>query len=374
MRSWSRPAPVAEEIGEHLLAQPLAPCRDQALHLVVGQQISLREHDQLRQLGEAGAVGAQLATHDLVGVLRRRRPFRRRHLHDVDQRPAALDVREELVAEPGALGRALDQPRDVREHELPIVGLERAEDRIDRREWVVRDLRGRARQPAEQRGLARVRLAHEAGVGQQPQLQLDPAGGPLYPALGEARRLAGGVGEALVAVSPATARGDDRALPRLDQVVALTVEAVDGRARRHEDDLVLPARPVLPGPFAMSPALGAEVRGEPHRRQIAPRRIADEHDIAAAPAVAAVGPTPRHMGLTAKRDDAIAATPALDPDLGPIMKHLLKLADDRGRERTGGWRRSGVRAGRALSEVGGACAAVGEDGSPDRIPVRLPAG
>ena len=39
----------------------------------------------------------------------------------MQQHAAALDVAEEAVAEAGALVRALDQARDVGEHELAVV-------------------------------------------------------------------------------------------------------------------------------------------------------------------------------------------------------------------------------------------------------------
>jgi hypothetical protein len=44
----------------------------------------------------------------------------------VHQEPATLHVREELVAEPGALARALDQPGNVRDDELSLPALEGA--------------------------------------------------------------------------------------------------------------------------------------------------------------------------------------------------------------------------------------------------------
>ena len=49
----------------------------------------------------------------------------------MDEAAGALEVREELVPEPDALARALDQPRDVGDDELPAVGrLDRAEHRL----------------------------------------------------------------------------------------------------------------------------------------------------------------------------------------------------------------------------------------------------
>ena len=39
----------------------------------------------------------------------------------MDEEARALEVREELVAEAGAVGRALDEPGDVGDRELPRV-------------------------------------------------------------------------------------------------------------------------------------------------------------------------------------------------------------------------------------------------------------
>ena len=45
----------------------------------------------------------------------------RRQVEHVHEQPRALDVRQEVVPEPGAAARALDQPRDVGDHELAVV-------------------------------------------------------------------------------------------------------------------------------------------------------------------------------------------------------------------------------------------------------------
>ena len=93
----------------------------------------------------------------------------------MQQEPAALDVGEELVPESGSLGRALDQAGDVGEDELALAVVDRPEDRLERRERVVGDLRRGPRHPRQQRRLAGVRQPDQAGVGEQPQVQLDPA-------------------------------------------------------------------------------------------------------------------------------------------------------------------------------------------------------
>ena len=92
----------------------------------LGLEVDLVQDDDLRQLVEAGAVGGELGVDRpplLLGRLRR--------VDHVHERPRALEVREELVAEPDALARALDQPGDVGDDELAPVGrLDRAEHRL----------------------------------------------------------------------------------------------------------------------------------------------------------------------------------------------------------------------------------------------------
>ena len=116
----------------------------------------------------------QLRPHRLV--VGDRVAFHRRQVDEVDEHRAALDVGEELVTEPGPLGRPFDQPGDVGDHRLAVLALDRPQHRRERRERVVGDLRRRPRQPAQQRGLAGVRQPDQPDVGQQFQPQLDPVG------------------------------------------------------------------------------------------------------------------------------------------------------------------------------------------------------
>ena len=74
-----------------------------------------------------------------------------------------LEMGEELVPEPDALARTLDQSRDVGDGQLRAVRrLDRAEHRRERRERVVGDLRLRVREPAQERRLAGVRQPGDA--------------------------------------------------------------------------------------------------------------------------------------------------------------------------------------------------------------------
>ena len=75
----------------------------------------------------------------------------RRDVHEVQQQPRAREVSQELVPEPGALGGALDQPRDVGEHEAaPRRHAHHAERRVERGERIVGHLGARARHRADQ--------------------------------------------------------------------------------------------------------------------------------------------------------------------------------------------------------------------------------
>ena len=240
----------------------------------------------------------------------------------MQQQPRALEVREELVAEPDPLARAFDQAGDVRDRELAAVRrLDRAEHGRERRERVVGDLRRRVREPAQQRRLAGVRQPGHRRVREQlqPQLDLGLLGGLGH--LGEARRLPGRRREARVAAAAAAAAGEDDARARTGEVGdQLAFDAERLRPDRHGDldrgavGAVLPrARPGSP-----RPALNFVLR--PERRQVAQILVRDEHDVAAAAAVAAVGPALRHVLLAPEAQASVAAAARQHLDAGAIVK------------------------------------------------------
>src|SRR5581483_6734076 len=66
------------------------------------------------------------------------------------------------------------------------------------------------------------------------------------------------------------------------------------------------------------------------RREVAQRRVGDQHDVAAAAAVAAVGAALGHVLLAAEAEAAVAALPGLDANPGPVAEHgALRGLDDR---------------------------------------------
>ena len=207
----------------HLRAQPLLPLGDGGAHALLGHEVGLRQRQHPRQTREALVVGGELALdRRVVGDRIRLRAHRQLgcEVEHVHEQTRALDVREEVVAEAGAIARAFDQAGDVGDDQLALLALEHAEHRRERRERVVGDLRRGASEPREQRGLASVRQPDETDVGEQLQPQLEPALLPGESALGETRRLARGRGEVLVALAAAAAASDPRVLPRREQLPA----------------------------------------------------------------------------------------------------------------------------------------------------------
>jgi hypothetical protein len=158
-------------------------------------------------------VRRQLALdHIVVGC--RLGPVEWREVEHVHEQPRALDMRKKVVAEAGAAAGAFDQAGDVRHHELTIVGLERTQHRLERRERVRRDLRLGAGHAREQRGLAGVGQPDEPDVGEQLEVQPDDALLAVEAALGEPGGLADRGLEARVAAPARAAAGDRDLLPR----------------------------------------------------------------------------------------------------------------------------------------------------------------
>ena len=102
--SSSSPAPVAAEVtstgtSSPSRSRPRAPPRRE--RLLGGHEVGLRQREQARQRSQARVVRGELAL-DRREVRLRVGAVERREVEDVDEQPRALDVREEVVAEPRA--------------------------------------------------------------------------------------------------------------------------------------------------------------------------------------------------------------------------------------------------------------------------------
>ncbi len=174
----------------HVGAEAPRPLRHRRPRPLRIDEVGLGQREHARQRGQAIVVGAQLALDQLevglrVGVRLAAQLWR--DVEHVYEQAGALDVGEEVVSEAGAVAGPLDETGDVGDDELAVVRLQRAEHRLERGERVVGDLGRRARQPRDERGLARVGQADETDVGEELQLQRQP---PLLPRPARVRRSA----------------------------------------------------------------------------------------------------------------------------------------------------------------------------------------
>src|SRR5262249_39640123 len=165
----------------------------------------------------------------------------------------ALGVAEELVTEPFAFGRARDEPGQVGDHErVVLVGAHDTEGRLERREGIVGDLRLGRRQARHEGRLARVGKAGHADVGEELQLEMEPAlpAGPR-----SARRAAG------------LADGPNRALPRPPRAPRIASTRWPGTVRSPSDSPVSRSATTVPsGTFRTRSAPLAPWRFQPRPR------------------------------------------------------------------------------------------------------------
>src|SRR5205823_3334101 len=173
-------------------------------------EVDLVDGDGIRTALELRRELRDLAAHRLE-VLPRVRGSAVEH---IDQRLGALDVAQEPLPEAGALSRALDQARDVRQHDAAALDVGHAKFRVESRERVIGDFGPSGGHRPKQRGLAGVRRSHQADVRDELEVERDLALVALEPWLGEVWRLAGRALEVDVAATSFAAAGDHRGRAR----------------------------------------------------------------------------------------------------------------------------------------------------------------
>ena len=181
------------------------------IRAVIAEQVALVGGDDLHTRCQHVAVGAQLGI-DGLKVLDRVASLAAGDVHQMHQQAAAVDVAQKIVAEAGAVARALDDARDVRHDERRTLRhVYDAQVGEEGREVVVCDLRVRLRHHGQQCALAHVREADEAHVRQQFQLEQDRVALARQAGLGKAGHLPRRRGKVLVAPATApAARGHKR--------------------------------------------------------------------------------------------------------------------------------------------------------------------
>ena len=206
--------------------------------------VDLVECDELRSLEQrhlplGNRVGRELA-QDHVEVAEGVAPgLERRAVHDVQERRAALDVAQELEAEPLALARALDEARHVGHGEAVVAGLHDAEVRMQRGERIVGDLRSSRGERGDEARLARRGEADQRDIRDRLELERDLALEPGRAEQGEAGRLALGARERGVAEAALASGGRDEAHSGLGEVgelgaVGVLHDGADGHGELQE--------------------------------------------------------------------------------------------------------------------------------------------
>ncbi len=175
----------------------------------------------------------------------------------------------------------------------------------------------------DQRGLADIRIADQADIGQKLQFQAEHAlfAGP--PGFMLARSLVSRGREACIAASTAPAAGNDNTIVGAGEVVYFLsgFVVVHDRAHRNfqQDVHALAAGAVRA--FAVTSALRLvfRIEAEVHQRVVAFAGLHD--DVAALAAIAARRSAARDKLLPAESHAAIAAVPGLDPNFCLVDEH-----------------------------------------------------
>ncbi len=297
------------EVGAHHLGQ-----LDGVRH------VGLVEHHDARTLGERAAaqrlvdrVRRELGLDDVEVAQRVAARLERGAVDDVHEHRAALDVAQELQAQPLALAGAGDQPGDVGHGEPHVTGLHDAEVGHEGGERVVGDLGAGRRHRCHEAGLAGAGVAHERDVGERLELEHDVAGVARLTEQREAGRLAPGRGQRRVAEATAAAARQHEARARAHEVGEhLAVRRLHDRAVRHGQHDVLAVGAVAVRALAGLAAGGLAVRAVVVVEQRGGVGVDDEHDVAAATAVAAVRAAERLELLAVHRRAAVATVTSGD--------------------------------------------------------------
>jgi hypothetical protein len=240
----------------------------------------------------------------------------------VQQHPRPLDVAQELVPQPDAAMRTLDQARDVCQHESEVIALSHAKVWLQRGEWVVADFRGGRRQRRQQAGLPDVRVPDQADVSDCLELQHQPARLARLTLLGHRWRLVRGRHEVNVAQPATTAPRHHHLVVCPAQVGQQLAVRRDHGPERHQDADVLAGLAVLLRAGAVAAPPGLEMAAVAELEQRAHARGRLEVDTATATAVAAVRPASGHKLLSPEAAGTVAAVTRLRKDRGGVDRIL----------------------------------------------------
>ncbi len=316
---------------------------------IIYKEVGLVEDDDFGLFSQVCRVGFELVADEPIVFSRGALVGQR--VDQVDDRTGSLGMAEEVVPEPGPLGSALDEPRNICENN-PANLVENGDADIgrERRKWVIRDFRGRTGEAAEQGGLAGIGQAHEPDIGDEFEFEAEEE---LLTGLafgGFSGCLIGGTFEMLVAVAAFTALGDDDAVTGADVVedfLGFFVE--DDGARGYSDDQIGGGFSVLLLASALLAVLGTPEADTLEVDEGIEPGVCDEDDIATFAAIAAVGASLGQEWASMEGETAVAAVAGADLDDGAIYEHGAR-----------------VRAGREPGAIFNLCLREWAQTSPDR--------
>ncbi len=280
--------PLGLEIGTHHLRQlrglghvDLVQHHDAGpVRQITQARVTRQRRHVRRQLGlERLHVGYRVTTRIEGGAV-----------DHVGQHGAPLEVTQEVETEPLALARTGNETGHVGNGERGLTARDDPEVRHQRRERVVGDLRLSRRQHRHERRLSRAGEPDQADVRDGLQLENQIAFLAVLAEQGEAGRLAGARGESGVPEATATAgrRLEPGALP--DQVGENPAVLVQhDRAVGNAQDQVLADGAVTVAAGTLCSVAALRVRMEVEVEQSVDAGVDDQDDVAAVPAVTAVG-------------------------------------------------------------------------------------
>ena len=220
---------------------------------------------------------------------------------------------EELVPKPYASMSTLDQTRDVHQHSPLLPYLHDTQHGLQRSEWIGGDFRMGGRQGSKHAGLTGVRLADDADIRDQLELQPGCELAAPFTLFSEERVPVCRGGIPRVPSAPQTPRYEHMltGLLQIDGAgVPRGIHKCHDGAFRYADFHILAAGPMLPPTGAVPPIPRYETAPVPVSDQRLYRRIADYPDIASIPTVTSVRPSHGDELLPSTGDGTIPTVPA----------------------------------------------------------------
>ena len=287
-------------------------------------QVEFVGHDHARLAGENLGVETQFALKDLE-VIPWLAVLAASHVDDEDKQRAPLDVAKELVAKTAVVMGALDEARDIGHHDAveTVRVLDHADIHVQRGEGVRGGLRARRRKQGGQGRLTGIGVAHQPDVGDGLEHEAEVALLPRVARGGAARRLVDRALEIHVTEAALATGEEDHAVAVLGELgheaAGAFLEYLGTGRHGHDEVRTIGARALAahPGGAIAGGAVGLPAVG----LEVALITVAQEHDVAALAAIAAIGATLGDELLATEADAPVPAVAGLEDDLGFVDEH-----------------------------------------------------